>query len=413
MRPGTPAEVAGVLEVCRSFGVGAVPQGGNTGLVGGGVPLEGGIVLSTSRLSGVEVDARARQMTAGAGVPIGTVAGAAAGAGLAYGVDLGSRDSATVGGTVATNAGGTRFLRYGGTRAQLAGIEAVLGNGLVVSHLAGVPKDNTGYDLAGLLCGSEGTLGVVTSARLRLVERFDARATALLGFATAGAALRATAALAGSTAPLESLEIVWAEAFELVCKAFGLPRPLPAVPAGAGAYVLAECAAHSDPLPALAGAVDALDGVAGVAVAIEHARRAALWRYRDEVSAAIATTGVPVKMDVAVTPDALAALAPRVTARLAEVAPGAAAYLFGHAADGNLHVNVVPHGAPAAAVEEAVYRVVHELGGSISAEHGIGRAKLPWLALSRAPAEIAAFRALKRALDPDGICNPGVLVPPP
>jgi FAD/FMN-containing dehydrogenase len=415
VRPSSVDEVAGVLAACREHDAAVVPQGGNTGLSGGGVPLDGEVVLSTRRLASVESDPAAGQLTAGAGASLGTVIRCAEAGGFSYGVDLSARDSATVGGTVATNAGGTRFLRHGGTREQLLGVEAVLGSGLVVSHLSGVPKDNTGYDLAGLLCGSEGTLGVVTRARLRLVERLEVRATALVGFATAEQAVQGTADLRACGAPLESLELVWDATLRLVCSAFGLPAPLPE-PAGHRVYLLVECAGHADPLPALAEAVASLGGVGDAAVASDPLRRAALWRYREEAAAAIATAGVPVKMDVAVAPAALAELAARVTATVATVAPGAAPYLFGHAADGNLHVNVVPPPGSGArdtrAIEDAVYRVVHDLGGSISAEHGIGRAKLPWIHLSRSPDEIAAFRALKQAMDPDGILNPGVLLPP-
>jgi FAD/FMN-containing dehydrogenase len=402
-----------VLGVCRSLGVAVVPQGGNTGLVGGGVPADGEVVLSTTRLTSLHVHAAEGQLTAGAGTSVAAVASAAEAAGLAYGVDLAARGTATIGGTVATNAGGSRFLRYGGTREQLVGVEAVLGSGLVVSHLTGVPKDNTGYDLAGLLCGSEGTLGVITAVRLRLVEHLEERATALLSFASAERAVEATAALRASPAPIDALEVVWAEALQLVCSAFGLPAPLPETHGGDRVYLLVECADRADPMPALAAAVESLEGVEGAAVATDAARRAVLWRYREEVSAAIGTVGVPVKMDVAVAPPAIAELARRTRERLAVVAPGAATYLFGHAADGNLHVNVVPQAdEDGAAVEDAVYRVVHDLGGSISAEHGIGRAKLPWLNLSRTEDEIAAFRAVKQALDPAGILNPGVLLPP-
>jgi FAD/FMN-containing dehydrogenase len=169
VRPGSVSEVAAIVAVCRDRRIALTLQGGNTGLVGGAVPLSGEIVLSLTRLSSLgELDAVAGQVTVGCGVTVGALQRAAAAAGWAYGVDLASRDSATVGGTIATNAGGLRVLRYGDTRAQLLGVEAVLGDGSVISHLGGLWKDNTGYDLAGLLCGSEGTLGVVTAARLAL-----------------------------------------------------------------------------------------------------------------------------------------------------------------------------------------------------------------------------------------------------
>jgi FAD/FMN-containing dehydrogenase len=412
-RPASTAEVAGVVAACRRHGVPLVPQGGNTGLVGGGVPLAGEVVLSLSRLAGVEsVDPAARRLVALAGTPLAAVEAAAAAHGLAYGVDLGARGSATIGGTVATNAGGLRFVRHGGTREQLAGIEAVLGNGSTVAHLGAPAKDNTGYDLAALLCGSEGTLGVVTRACLRLVPRHDERAVSLLGFATPEAALAAAAALSASMLPLDALEMIWGPTMALLARE--LP---PGPPFDAAAYLLVECADLVDPLPALSAAVDSLAGVVGAAVATDGRRRAELWRYRDEIAPAIARVGVPVKMDVSVPLPAQRELAASVSAVVTGVAPGAGLYLFGHVGDGNLHVNVV---LPASAerdvahrVEDAVYRVTADLGGSISAEHGIGTAKLPWLGLVRSDAELAAFRAIKSALDPDSICNPHCLLPPP
>ena len=181
VRPGSTAEVAEVVALARRHRVALVPQGGNTGLVGGGVPLAGEVVVSLGRLDRLEVDGTAAQATAGAGVPLAALRAAAAAAGLAFGVDLGARDSATVGGMVATNAGGIHVLRHGAMRAQVVGVEAVLGTGAVVSRLAGLVKDNTGYDLAQLLCGSEGTLGIVTAARLRLVAPPGQVVTALVG----------------------------------------------------------------------------------------------------------------------------------------------------------------------------------------------------------------------------------------
>jgi FAD/FMN-containing dehydrogenase len=412
VRPATTDEVAGVVAVCRAEGVGLVPQGGNTGLVGGSVPLAGEVVLSLGRLAGVDsVDRQSRLLVARAGTSLSAVQEAAAGAGLAYGVDLGARGSATIGGTVSTNAGGIRFLRHGGTRQQLAGIEAVLGSGSTISHLAGLPKDNTGYDLGGLLCGSEGTLGVITRACLRLVESYEERAVALLGFASAGAALAAASALGAAGLPLDALEMVWGGSFDLVCSAFELAAPF-----AAGDYLLVECAQHTDPLPALAAAVESLDGVTGVAVATDPRRRAELWRFREEIPLAVASVGTPVKLDVAVPLPAQGELAASVADALGGAVPGCRLFLFGHVADGNVHVNVVPPGARldagvAERIEETVYRLVAGLGGSISAEHGIGRAKLPWLPLVRSPAELEAFRAVKSALDPDGILNPGCLVP--
>jgi FAD/FMN-containing dehydrogenase len=413
VRPGTVEEVAACVAVCADAGVALVPQGGNTGLVGGGVPLAGEIVLSTRRLDRLDpVDEVAGQLTAGAGVTVAAVQAAAAGAGWRYAVDLAARDSATVGGTVATNAGGLHVLRYGATRSQLAGIEAVLGDGSIVRHLHGLVKDNTGYDLAGLLCGSEGTLGVVTAARLRLVPRPRAVTTALVGLPDAGTAVRAVAAWRAAVPELEAAELFLAAGLDLVCAAFGLAHPFPARPP---VYVLVEAGGVDDPTERLAAALEESLAAAGmgddaVAVATEPGTRAQLWRYREEHTTAINTVGPPHKLDVTLPPAALAAFVEDVPAVVAAVDPAARTWLFGHVGDGNVHVNVTGPAPDDDRVDGAVLEAVAARGGSISAEHGIGTAKRRWLALNRTPAELAAFAAIKRALDPAGILNPAVLV---
>jgi FAD/FMN-containing dehydrogenase len=348
----------------------------------------------------------AGQVTAGAGATIAAVAGAADAAGWAYGVDFAARDSATVGGSIATNAGGLRVLRYGATRQQLLGVEAVLADGRVVSHLGGLVKDNTGYDLGGLVCGSEGTLAVVTAARLRLVPRYASRVVALLAFATTDAALAAVGALRREVDALEAAELFFGDGLELVCTHAGWPPPFAGEHA---AYVLVECAAHDDPTDALATAVAALAAVDDVAVATDGPGRARLWRYREAHTEAINSLGPPHKLDVTLPAAALAEFVRRVR----ELVAPAPAWLFGHAADGNLHVNVTGVDPDDESVDDAVLTLVAVLGGSISAEHGIGTAKRRWLHLNRSPAEIDAFRAIKRALDPEGTLNPNVLLPPP
>jgi FAD/FMN-containing dehydrogenase len=414
VRPGTTAEVAAVMACLYEAGRAVVPQGGNTGLVGGGVPLHGEVVVSLRRLAAIDpVDVAAGQVTAGAGATLAAVDAAAAGAGLAFGVDLAARDSATVGGMVATNAGGLRMLRYGGMRAQTAGVEAVLADGQVLSHLGGLAKDNTGYDLAGLLAGSEGTLAVLTRLRLRLVPRLEHRTTGLLAFADAESALEALVALRRRLpGSLEAVELFLADGVALVCDHLGIPPPFGRIDP---VYLLVEVAGAHDPTEELAEAVvdgvgeRALDG----AVESEPAGRARLWRYREAHTEAISAAGVPVKLDVALPAGELAGFLGAVCAAVDRAAPGARCVLFGHAGDGNVHVNVLgaDDGERAAAVEDAVLRLVARLGGSISAEHGIGTAKRAWLYLNRSPAEIDAFRAIKAALDPAGILNPHVLLP--
>jgi len=410
IRPGDAAEVAAVLALCCEAGLALVPQGGNTGLVGGSVPLGGEAVLSLRRLNAVtDVDALGGQLTAGAGATVADVQAAARAAGGEYGVDLGSRDSATVGGTVATNAGGLQVLRYGPTRAQLMGVEAVLGTGSTVSHLGGLMKDNTGYDLGGLLCGSEGTLGVVTAARLRLVPPSPERVVALLAFASSAAAVDAASHLRRHLPDLNSLEFFLQSGLDLVCRVTGASHPFSGSHA---AYLLLEVAGQHDPLPAANSVLDSLPAVADVAVATDSPRRAQLWRYREGHTEAINTLGAPHKLDVTLPATVLAAFVDGVPAVVRAADPAATTWLFGHVGDGNVHVNVTGVAADDLTVDERVLVHVAGLGGSISSEHGIGTAKRPWVHLNRTPAELEAFRRLKAAFDPAGILNPNVLLPP-
>jgi FAD/FMN-containing dehydrogenase len=386
-----------------------VPQGGNTGLVGGGVPLAGEAVLSLRRISGIaDIDRRAGQLTAGAGATVADVQAAAVAAGWAYGVDLGSRDSATVGGTVATNAGGLQVLRHGATRAQLTGMEAVLGTGAVVSHLGGLLKDNTGYDLAGLLCGSEGTLGVVTAARLHLVPPSPERVVALMAFPSTEDAVDAAFLLRRALPDLQSLELFLRAGLDLVCRVTGVAHPFVEPHP---AFLLAEVAGPTDPMPAMAAALDSVPSVADVAVAVDSTRRAHLWHYREGHTEAVNTLGAPHKLDVTLPAAHLASFIDRVPGVVSEADPRATTWLFGHVGDGNVHVNVTGLAVDDLSVDEQVLTYAASLGGSISAEHGIGTAKRPWLHLNRSEAEIVAFRSIKDALDPAGILNPNVLLP--
>jgi len=407
LRPGTTEEVAAVVAACRRLGIALTLQGGNTGLVGGSVPLGGEVVLCLRGLDHVgPVDELTGQVTAAAGATLSAVHRAAAAAGWAYGVDFASRDRATVGGTVATNAGGLRVLRHGDTRAQLLGVEAVLGDGTVVSHLGGLGKDNTGYHLPSLLCGSEGTLAIVTAARLRLVPATPHRVTALLGFDAVEPAVVAAASLRRHVRTLDAAELMVAAGVDLVCRVRGRPPPT-ARPHTA--FLLVEAADAADPSADLAAGIAALAGVAEVVEGVA----ADLWAYREDHAAAVNTLGPPHKLDVTLPADRLATFLEEVPRVVTALAPDARTWMWGHAADGNVHVNVTGVDPDDDRVDDAVLRLVAGLGGSISAEHGIGTAKRRWLHLNRSQSEIDAFRAIKRALDPDGILNPNVLLPPP
>jgi FAD/FMN-containing dehydrogenase len=407
VRPAGTAEVAQVIKVCAALGVPIVPQGGNTGLVGGSVPSSGQVVLSLGRLTDIgPVDTASRQVTVGAGVPLAELQRRVSPYGLAFGVDLAARDSATLGGMIATNAGGERVVRYGATRANVAGLEAVLADGSVLERLTGLAKDNTGYDLTGLLVGSEGTLGVVTRARLRLVPLPAHRITALLALDSLPAALEVLALLR-SLESLELAEYFRADGLALVCAYRGLSSPFRAE---YPVYLLVECAGRHDPADELAELLASVRFVREVAVAVEAPDRHRLAAYRELHTEAINAAGIPVKLDVTLPLSSLAGF----VADLDELLAGRARpYVFGHLAEGNLHLNLLDI-APGLeeALTEAVLRRVASAGGSISAEHGIGRAKAAWLGLSRSPAEIAAMRAVKTALDPSWLLNPGVLLTP-
>ena len=408
VRPASTAEVAAIVSLCADEGIALCLRGGNTGLVGGSVPLDGECVLHLDRLRRLEIDPDAGRACAEAGVSLGGLQDAARRAGWEYAVDFSSRDSATVGGSIATNAGGFRAVRHGTTRAQMLGVEAVLGDGRIVSHLDGAPKEVTGYDLAALLCGSEGTLGVVTAAALRLVPPSPERVVALLGFTSTGSAFFAAVALRRCLPHLEALEIFFGKEMSLVSTRFELPQPLAH---SYSAYLLIEVADTTDPAPRVSEAIDGLAGVGEVAVAVGAERRSALWRYRETIPEAIASVGVPHKLDVSLPSRSIHSFVEEVPEVVRAIAPGAETWIFGHAGEGNLHVNVCRVAGDGETVDEAVLTLVTDMGGSISGEHGIGVAKKRWLHLNRSETEIAVFRSLKRALDPAGVLNPNVLLP--
>ncbi len=405
LRPADTAQVAAVLARCTAEGLAVVPQGGNTGLVGGGVPLHGEIVLSLARLTRLDPpDEDASQITAGAGVTLARVGEAHQDLDLA--VQIASRDSATVGGATATNAGGVRVLRYGPMRAQVRGIEAVLSDGGVLSHLGGLVKDNTGYAYPALLAGSEGTLAVITAVRLQLVPRPQDPVTVIV--ATDGlAAVHELARRALAQVPgLLSAEFFLAGGLDILITHAGLRPPSfdPPLTAAAPAYLLLEAAGP--------GALDDLAELIGdqpAAVAQDAAQRAALWACRERHPEAAGFLGVPIKLDVAVPAARWTELATQVTGVITAVDPDAAVIIYGHVADGNIQVNLVPAAPADGRHEDAVLGLVSSLGGSISAEHGIGVLKGRWLELARSAAERQLFARIRSAFDPAGTLNPGIL----
>jgi FAD/FMN-containing dehydrogenase len=414
VRPATTTQVARVLAACCEARVPVVVQGGNTGLVGGSVPAPGPadrspVVLLTTRLTELGPVSRvSRQVTAGAGVTLAALIAHARAAGLDFGVDLAARDSATVGGMVATNAGGTRVIRHGSMREQVAGVEAALPDGRVFSRLDGLAKDSTGYDLGHLLAGSEGTLAVITRLRLRLVAAEPERAIAMIATRNTAEAVELLATLRAELPGISAAELCFGPGLALTARHLGIGVPLEGT---GGAYLLVEVAGEADPLEDLLAALAACEQVLDATVASSNADRARLWALRESHTEAINMAGVPVKLDVSVPMDRLAELVERLPDAVAAVEPAAEIVTFGHLAEANLHVNVLGATGNAEAVTGAVLRLVASLGGSISSEHGVGRAKAPWLGLSRSAAEIALMRSIKAAFDPLGLLNPGVLIP--
>lgn len=401
VRPGAPDEVAAVLRACTATHTPVVPQGGNTGLVGGAVPPEGAVVLLTTRLRDIgELDRVAGQLTVGAGATLASVQAATRRSGWEPGVDLAARDTATIGGMVATNAGGANVLRHGPMRRQVAGIAAVLADGSGISRLGGLAKDNTGYDLAGLLAGSEGTLAVITAVRLQLVPSPPRRTVLIAALASTSVAVQRLVELRRALPGMLAAELFHEAGLRLVVEHAHLEHPFGG--REHGAYLLVET---SDPAESVERALDGFDDVL---LAEDAAGRERMWQYRERHTETINAVGIPHKLDVALP---LARIADFEDRCATLVGDRARLFLYGHLGDGNLHVNLVGPPPDDESLDEAVLRLVIEMAGSISAEHGIGRAKAHLLPLDRGPGDLAAMRAVKRALDPDGILNPGVLFP--
>jgi FAD/FMN-containing dehydrogenase len=403
-----------------------VPQGGNTGLVGGGVPGTGGdqVVLSTRRLAAVrEIDAANLTMTVEAGCVLQQVQEAAAARGLLFPLSLAAEGSCTIGGNLATNAGGTQVLRFGNARDLCLGLEVVTPQGEVWDGLSGLRKDNTGYDLRGLFVGSEGTLGIITAATLKVFPQPAAVTTALAACdsleACAGLLALARARL---DAGLTGFEVMNAFSLELVSRHFPtLPRPLP----GAVWTVLLE---QSDPegeatarkrFEALLEAALEAGHVRDAVIAESLAQSKALWHLRESIPLAQAEEGLNIKHDIALPVSSIPEFCRRTDAALEAHIPGVRLVNFGHLGDGNLHYNVqAPAGGDARAflrdhepkVNEIVYDAVQAFGGSISAEHGVGQLKREELQHRKPAAALQMMRSIKLALDPQGLMNPGRVV---
>ncbi len=424
VRPADTEGVAAAVRLCAEAGVGIVPQGGNTGLVGGGVPDGSGeqVVLSLGRMRRIRtVDPIADTITVEAGVPLQAVQEAATASDRLFPLSLGSEGSCTIGGTIATNAGGTAVLRYGMMRDLVLGLEVVLPDGRVWDGLRPLRKDNTGYDLKQLFIGSEGTLGIVTAAVLRLMPPTPRRATAFLALDSVDAATALLPVLRQhGGGQLTTYELLGRQALDLVLThqpgsrdPFGEPHAW---------YALVEIAGSTDDVEArleaaLGEAVEA-DLVGDAVIAGGPAQRSALWRLREDISEAQKSEGVSIKHDVTLPIDDLARFVTEMRPRLEELLPGVRPVTYGHVGDGNLHYNLsAPVGddaalrAAAADLTRAVYETVTALGGSISAEHGLGALKRAAAARYKSDVEVDLMRMVKQALDPTGLMNPGKVLP--
>ena len=425
LKPGSTADVSAILRICHDTGTPIVPQGGNTGLVGGQIPRHGEVLLSTKRLNRIRaLDKSGMTLAVEAGVTLAQVQVAAAEASFLFPLSLASEGSCTIGGNIATNAGGTHVLRYGMTRALVLGLEVVQANGTVLDMMRVLHKDNSGYDLKQMFIGSEGTLGVVTAATLRLFPKPDVTVTAFAAVPTPTAALALLGAMQARTGGmLSAFELIPRIALDFVLRHVTGTRDPLAAPSPW--YVLMEATGGRDANlagsfeNALAEAIDA-GTVSDAVVAKSHAEAASLWKLRESISESQKREGSSIKHDISVPvaaiPDFLAKATPAVLA----LVPGARAVSFGHLGDGNLHFNFnspQPGDDPAFLaqwdeVQRTVHDIVKEFGGSISAEHGIGAMKVAALPRYKSHEELDAMRALKAAFDPKNILNPGKLIPP-
>ncbi|MFL6932910.1 MAG: FAD-binding oxidoreductase [Xanthobacteraceae bacterium] len=419
LRPGSVEEVSRIVALANEAGTGIVPQGGNTGLVGGQLPFHDEILLSLNRLDRIrEVDAASNTITCEAGVTLGRAREAAAAVDRLYPQLLPSEGTCTIGGNLSTNAGGTAALAYGIARSHALGIEVVLADGRVLNNLNKLKKDNTGYDLKNLFIGAEGTLGIITAAVLRLVPRPRAIETAFAGVGSPQAALDLLMLAQNRTTGVTSCEIMTRAGIEAVLR-YGancrdpLSEPHPW-------YVLIELSSQAstglrEVLEEILaeGHAQGLIADATVADSLEQAK--VFWRVRELFGEVQRHLGGSIKHDVSVPVAAVPAFIAEANAAVTELIPGARPLPFGHLGDGNIHYNVnQPEGADKAVflarwddVNAVVFAVVAKFGGSISAEHGVGIMKRDLLPRVKDPVALDLMRTLKRTLDPKGILNPG------
>lgn len=416
VRPRSTAELSAVMKLCHDAGQPVVGAGGLTGLVHGADCSADQLQISFERMRAiVSVDPIGRTMVVEAGVPLQAAQEEAAKHGLIYAVDLGARGSATIGGTISTNAGGNQVVRYGMTRDNVLGLEAVLADGTVLSSMNSLLKNNAAYDLKQLFIGTEGTLGLVTRAVLRLHPKPLTTATALLAVEDFDAVARLFAQVSGRLGPmLTSFEVMWQSHYRLIAEESG--RHQAPLPASYGYYVIVE-ASGMDPgrdedfFTELMGTMLEEELAVDAVIASSESQRHAIWAIREDIEGLLHAAAPVAVFDISLPIAAMDSyIAELVAAVDAEWGAEARVITFGHLGDGNLHLGVAPRPWSEEArhrAEELVYRPLEKIGGSLSAEHGIGLEKRDWLHVSRNEQEIALMRLLKSTLDPMGLLNPG------
>jgi FAD/FMN-containing dehydrogenase len=412
--PRNTQQVSEILKFCNERRIPVQPQGGMTGLAGGGVPVAPCVVISLERMRSIrELDVAASTITVDAGVVMEAVQKAADEADLFFPLDLGGRGSCQIGGNVSTNAGGNRVLRFGMARDLVMGVEAVLADGTVIDALRKVIKNNTGYDVRQLFIGAEGTLGIITGVVLRLFPKPLSVCTGICSVDNYDGVLELLArARAGFGAQLTAFEVMWPEFYRLGTEGLGHSPPLPL---GAGAYVLVETMgqdpkADQERYETVIG--DALEAgiVSNAIIAQSNRESTELWTVRDSPGEWRRTAHWPhLSFDVSASTGEIGELVDEIEAGLLSRWPQLKTVYFGHVADGNLHLSVSMNGhdVPEADIEDVVYAISARRRGSVSAEHGIGSLKRKYLHYSRSPEELALMRAIKRTMDPNGILNPG------
>jgi len=411
VRPAETGQVASVLSICNELGQSVVIHGGLTGVVDGAWADASDVVLSLEKMAGIEsVDPVGATLTAGAGTTLAAVQDAAAAHGLMFPLDIGARGTATIGGNVATNAGGNRVIRYGMMRSLVLGLEAVLADGTVLSSMNQMIKNNAGYDLKQLFIGTEGTLGVVTRVIVRLLPEPGSRETALVASGDFDRVTQFLGYLTGACGgTLSAYEVMWRDFFSFMTEKCSAP-----LPADFAYYVLVE-SLGSDPgrdgerFVSVLDEAQTLGLIDAAVIAKSGAEQDAIWAIRDDVVTLLELEPMFL-FDVSLPIRCVENYVATVRAALTEAWPDQRMFVFGHLGDGNIHLAISAGPASGAAregVEDIVYRPLGAIGGSVSAEHGIGLEKKPYLAWCRSDAEIRVMKALKKTLDPSGILNPG------